>query len=98
MPTCVLCGLRLAEKTLNCHSHFGLQNVEHVARLGWNSVSLWEVSLKSSDRVLFTDGTLSNLKEGNTEGFLCQTMEEMIKGEQPQHWLDMQMEWDTLSR
>lgn len=100
-PICVPCGLKLAEKTqIAIVRHFGLQILEHVVKFRWNSMSrLEKVYLKNSVMELIANGTLSILEEENhIKDVLSRIVVEMIKREWPQHWPDMLMELDTLSR
>ncbi|KAM5263125.1 exportin-5 [Ctenodactylus gundi] len=100
-PICVPCGLRLAEKTqIAIVRHFGLQILEHVVKFRWNSMSrLEKVYLKNSVMELITNGTLNILEEENhIKDALSRIVVEMIKREWPQHWADMLMELDALSR
>ncbi|KAG3289529.1 exportin 5, transcript variant X2 [Ictidomys tridecemlineatus] len=100
-PICVPCGLRLAEKTqIAIIRHFGLQILEHVVKFRWNSMSrLEKVYLKNSVMELIANGTLNILEEENhIKDVLSRIMVEMIKREWPQHWPDMLMELETLSR
>ncbi|OBS58406.1 hypothetical protein A6R68_10442 [Neotoma lepida] len=100
-PICVPCGLRLAEITqIAVVRHFGLQILEHVVKFRWNSMSrLEKVYLKNSVMELMANGTLSILEEENhIKDVLSRIVVEMIKREWPQHWPDMLMELDTLSR
>ncbi|KAM7318625.1 hypothetical protein ACRRTK_021737 [Alexandromys fortis] len=100
-PICVPCGLRLAEITqIAIVRHFGLQILEHVVKFRWNSMSrLEKVYLKNSVMELLVNGTLSILEEENhIKDVLSRIMVEMIKREWPQHWPDLLLELDTLSR
>nr|XP_034377061.1 exportin-5 isoform X2 [Arvicanthis niloticus] len=100
-PICVPCGLKLAEKTqIAIVRHFGLQILEHVVKFRWNSMSrLEKVYLKNSVMELIANGTLNILEEENhIKDVLSRIVVEMIKREWPQHWPDMLMELDTLSR
>ncbi|XP_012874543.1 PREDICTED: exportin-5 [Dipodomys ordii] len=100
-PICVPCGLKLAEKTqIAIVRHFGLQILEHVVKFRWNTMSrLEKVYLKNSVMELITNGTLSILEEENhIKDVLSRIVVEMIKREWPQHWPDMLVELDTLSR
>ncbi|XP_008827287.2 exportin-5 [Nannospalax galili] len=100
-PICVPCGLRLAEKTqIAIVRHFGLQILEHVVKFRWNNMSrLEKVYLKNSVMELIANGTLNILEEENhIKDVLSRIVVEMIKREWPQHWPDMLMELDTLSR
>lgn len=100
-PICVPCGLKLAEKTqIAIVRHFGLQILEHIVKFRWNSMSrLEKVYLKNSVMELIANGTLSILEEENhIKDVLSRIVVEMIKREWPQHWPDMLMELDTLSR
>ncbi|XP_021041603.1 exportin-5 [Mus caroli] len=100
-PICVPCGLKLAEKTqIAIVRHFGLQILEHVVKFRWNSMSrLEKVYLKNSVMDLIANGTLRILEEENhIKDVLSRIVVEMIKREWPQHWPDMLMELDTLSR
>uniref|UniRef100_A0A8C5K7C7 Exportin-5 n=1 Tax=Jaculus jaculus TaxID=51337 RepID=A0A8C5K7C7_JACJA len=100
-PICVPCGLRLAEKTqIAIIRHFGLQILEHVVKFRWNTMSrLEKVYLKNSVMELMADGTLNILEEENhIKDVMSRIVVEMIKREWPQHWPDMLMELDTLSR
>uniref|UniRef100_A0A8C6H0Z6 Exportin-5 n=1 Tax=Mus spicilegus TaxID=10103 RepID=A0A8C6H0Z6_MUSSI len=100
-PICVPCGLKLAEKTqIAIVRHFGLQILEHVVKFRWNSMSrLEKVYLKNSVMELIANGTLRILEEENhIKDVLSRIVVEMIKREWPQHWPDMLMELDTLSR
>ncbi|XP_051008849.1 exportin-5 [Acomys russatus] len=100
-PICVPCGLKLAEKTqVAIVRHFGLQILEHVVKFRWNSMSrLEKVYLKNSVMELIANGTLNILEEENhIKDVLSRIVVEMIKREWPQHWPDMLMELDTLSR
>jgi len=100
-PICVPCGLRLAEKTqVAIVRHFGLQILEHVVKFRWNSMSrLEKVYLKNSVMELIANGTLNILEEENhIKDVLSRIVVEMIKREWPQHWPDMLIELDTLSK
>uniref|UniRef100_M3YN98 Importin N-terminal domain-containing protein n=1 Tax=Mustela putorius furo TaxID=9669 RepID=M3YN98_MUSPF len=100
-PICVPCGLRLAEKTqIPIVRHFGLQILEHVVKFRWNSMSrLEKVYLKNSVMELIANGTLDILEEENhIKDVLSRIVVEMIKREWPQHWPDMLIELDTLSK
>nr|AAI31661.1 Exportin 5 [Mus musculus] len=100
-PICIPCGLKLAEKTqIAIVRHFGLQILEHVVKFRWNSMSrLEKVYLKNSVMELIANGTLRILEEENhIKDVLSRIVVEMIKREWPQHWPDMLMELDTLSR
>ncbi|GAB5571551.1 exportin-T isoform X1 [Prionailurus iriomotensis] len=100
-PICVPCGLRLAEKTqIAIVRHFGLQILEHVVKFRWNSMSrLEKVYLKNSVMELIANGTLDILEEENhIKDVLSRIVVEMIKREWPQHWPDMLIELDTLSK
>ncbi|XP_014390862.1 PREDICTED: exportin-5 isoform X3 [Myotis brandtii] len=100
-PVCVPCGLRLAEKTqIAIVRHFGLQILEHVVKFRWNSMSrLEKVYLKNSVMELIENGTLNILEEENhIKDVLSRIVVEMIKREWPQHWPDMLIELDTLSK
>ncbi|XP_036724504.1 exportin-5 isoform X3 [Balaenoptera musculus] len=100
-PICVPCGLRLAEKTqIAIVRHFGLQILEHVVKFRWNSMSrLEKVYLKNSVMELIANGTLNILEEENhIKDVLSRIVVEMIKREWPQHWPDMLIELDTLSK
>ncbi|XP_005666094.2 exportin-5 [Sus scrofa] len=100
-PICVPCGLRLAEKTqIAIVRHFGLQILEHVVKFRWNSMSrLEKVYLKNSVMELTANGTLDILEEENhIKDVLSRIVVEMIKREWPQHWPDMLVELDTLSK
>ncbi|ELK00268.1 Exportin-5 [Pteropus alecto] len=100
-PICVPCGLRLAEKTqMAIVRHFGLQILEHVVKFRWNSMSrLEKVYLKNSVMELIENGTLNILEEENhIKDVLSRIVVEMIKREWPQHWPDMLIELDTLSK
>ncbi|XP_003789268.1 exportin-5 [Otolemur garnettii] len=100
-PVCVPCGLKLAEKTqIAIVRHFGLQILEHVVKFRWNSMSrLEKVFLKNSVMELTGNGTLNILEEENhIKDVLSRIVVEMIKREWPQHWPDMLMELDTLSK
>ncbi|XP_006882200.1 PREDICTED: exportin-5 [Elephantulus edwardii] len=100
-PICVPCGLRLAEKTqIAIVRHFGLQILEHVVKFRWNSMSrLEKFYLKNSVMELIANGTLSILEEENhIKDVLSRIVVEMIKREWPQHWPDMLVELDTLSK
>lgn len=60
---------------------------------------LEKVYLKNSVMELIANGTLSILEEENhIKDVLSRIVVEMIKREWPQHWPDMLMELDTLSR
>ncbi|KAI4552354.1 hypothetical protein MJG53_017311 [Ovis ammon polii x Ovis aries] len=100
-PVCVPCGLRLAEKTqIAIVRHFGLQILEHVVKFRWNNMSrLEKVYLKNSVMELIANGTLNILEEENhIKDVLSRIVVEMIKREWPQHWPDMLVELDTLSK
>ncbi|XP_012578036.1 PREDICTED: exportin-5 isoform X2 [Condylura cristata] len=100
-PICVPCGLKLAEKTqIAIVRHFGLQILEHVVKFRWNSMSrLEKVYLKNSVMELIANGTLDILEEENhIKDVLSRIVVEMIKREWPQHWPDMLVELDTLSK
>ncbi|XP_008956992.2 exportin-5 [Gorilla gorilla gorilla] len=100
-PICVPCGLRLAEKTqIAIVRHFGLQILEHVVKFRWNGMSrLEKVYLKNSVMELIANGTLNILEEENhIKDALSRIVVEMIKREWPQHWPDMLIELDTLSK
>ncbi|XP_019805283.1 exportin-5 isoform X3 [Lagenorhynchus albirostris] len=100
-PICVPCGLRLAEKTqIAIVRHFGLQILEHVVKFRWNSMSrLEKVYLKNSVMELIANGTLNILEEENhIKDVLSRIVVEMIKREWPQHWPDMLIELDILSK
>ncbi|KAM9234440.1 exportin-5 isoform 2-T2 [Dugong dugon] len=100
-PICVPCGLRLAEKTqIAIVRHFGLQILEHVVKFRWNSMSrLEKVYLKNSVMELIANGTLNILEEENhIKDVLSRIVVEMIKREWPQHWPDMLIELDALSK
>ncbi|XP_015427659.1 PREDICTED: exportin-5 isoform X3 [Myotis davidii] len=100
-PVCVPCGLRLAEKTqIAIVRHFGLQILEHVVKFRWNSMSrLEKVYLKNSVMELIENGTLNILEEENhIKDVLSRIVVEMIKREWPQHWPDMLIELDALSK
>ncbi|XP_016046920.1 exportin-5 [Erinaceus europaeus] len=100
-PVCVPCGLKLAEKTqVAIVRHFGLQILEHVVKYRWNNMSqLEKVYLKNSVMEFIEKGTLNILEEENhIKDVLSRIVVEMIKREWPQHWNDMLVELDTLSK
>ncbi|NXA32685.1 XPO5 protein, partial [Eudromia elegans] len=100
-PICVPCGLKLAEKTQTAIvRHFGLQILEHVVKFRWNNMPrLEKVYLKNNVMSLISSGTQSILEEeSHIKDVLSRIVVEMIKREWPQHWPDMLMELDTLSK
>ncbi|XP_069464930.1 exportin-5-like [Ambystoma mexicanum] len=100
-PVCVFCGLKLAEKTQPAIvRHFGLQIMEHVVKFRWNNMSRNEkANLKNNVMTLISTGTEPILvEESHIKDVLARIVVEMIKREWPQHWPDMLMELDILSK
>ncbi|XP_064412678.1 exportin-5 isoform X2 [Latimeria chalumnae] len=100
-PICVLCGLKLADKSNSAIvRHFGLQVLEHCVKYRWNSmVQREKVFLKNNVMGLVSTGTRPILEEENhIKDVLSRIVVEMIKREWPQHWPDMLKELDALTK